>query len=77
MILSGNLRQVRDTSEGGESPTCCGFENRHEESSPAQNLSNNVHSDKFESHLDDFFTSKTKVKDHGRKCSIKIFGQWT
>ena len=29
------------------------------------------------SQIDPYFTSKTKVKDHGRKCSIKIFGQWT
>jgi hypothetical protein len=37
--LSGSkeLRPVRDTSEGGESPTCCGLGNRHEESAPAQN----------------------------------------
>ncbi len=33
------LRQVRDTSEGGESPTCCGFENRHEENAFAQDFS--------------------------------------
>ncbi len=35
--LSGNLRQVRNTSEGSAEmlATCCGFENRHEESPPA------------------------------------------
>ena len=38
---------------------------------------NDVKSEKFQSKMDDFFTSKTKVKDSGRKCSIKIFGQWT
>ena len=38
---------------------------------------NDVHSPNFKSNVDPFFTSKTKVKDHGRKCSIKIFGQWT
>ena len=38
---------------------------------------NDVHSKDFESKIDDYFTSKTKVKDSGRKCSIKIFGQWT
>ncbi|HZZ98610.1 MAG TPA: hypothetical protein VFG51_01625 [Candidatus Saccharimonadia bacterium] len=39
--LSGSteLRQVPDTSEGGESPTCCGFENRHEESGSAHKYS--------------------------------------
>ncbi len=38
--LSGNLRQVRNTSEGSAEmlATCCGFENRHEESPPAQNF---------------------------------------
>ena len=29
------------------------------------------------SQIDPFFTSKVKTKDHGRQCSIKIFGQWT
>ncbi len=39
--LSGNLRQVRNTSEGSRlrgGTTCCGFENRHEESPPAQSF---------------------------------------
>jgi hypothetical protein len=41
-------------------------------------LINDVHSKDFESKIDDFFTSKTKVKDHGtRAASIKIGGQWT
>ena len=39
---------------------------------------NNVHFDKFESKMDDFFTSKSKEKDHSqRRCSIKLYGQWT
>jgi len=38
--LSGSkeLRLVRDTSEGGYGPTCCGLKNRHEEHAPPQNL---------------------------------------
>jgi hypothetical protein len=37
--LSGSkeIRQSRGTSEGGESPTCYDFKNRHEETVPAQN----------------------------------------
>jgi hypothetical protein len=39
---------------------------------------NNVHSKDFESKIDDYFTSKTKEKDHGtRAASIKIGGKWT
>ena len=39
---------------------------------------NDVKSEEFESHMDDFFTSKTKEKDHWqRRASIKLFGQWT
>ena len=40
---------------------------------------NDVKSKEFESKMDDFFTSKTKEKDSWatRKCSIKLFGQWT
>jgi len=51
----------------------------HENTKPIEPKpeTNNVHSDKFESKVDPYFTSKTKEKDHGRKCSIKIFGQWT
>jgi len=39
---------------------------------------NDVFSPDFESKADDFFTSKTKDKDHWqRRASIKLFGQWT
>ena len=39
---------------------------------------NDVFSPDFESKADDFFTSKTKEKDHWqRRASIKLFGQWT
>jgi superoxide dismutase len=39
---------------------------------------NDVHSKDFESKIDSFFTSKTKVKDHlTRAASIRIGGKWT
>ena len=44
---------------------------------PVGQAMNDVKSEEFESKMDDFFTSKTKEKESGRKCSIKIFGQWT
>jgi hypothetical protein len=42
--LSGSkeIRQSRGTSEGGESPTCYDFKNRHEETAPAQNTFSSV-----------------------------------
>ena len=40
-------------------------------------VKNDVFSKEFDSKIDDYFTSKTKVKDHGRKCSIKLYGKWT
>jgi len=49
-----------------------------EQSEPNETM-NDVKSEEFESHMDDFFTSKTKEKDTWatRKSSIKLFGQWT
>lgn len=40
-VTDSELRQVCDTSEGSSemAATCCGLENRHEESAPAQTLS--------------------------------------
>ena len=41
-------------------------------------VKNDVFSKEFDSKIDDYFTSKTKEKDHGtRAASIKIGGQWT
>ena len=48
------------------------------ESENEEQAMNDVKSEEFESHIDDFFTSKTKEKDHWqRRASIKLYGQWT
>ncbi len=45
---------------------------------PPKPPTNDVHSDKFESKMDEQFTLKTKEKDHWtRRASIKLEGQWT
>ena len=51
----------------------------NEEPKPQKPPDNDVHSPKFESKIDPYFTEKTKTKDHwsSRAASMKIEGKWT